>query len=67
MTVEEIKAVDIRTVCSEELVDITKFSIDKSLEEDDRKVPGLPEAYHPKTDYGAHEKNAGECDAIGAK
>ena len=36
MTVEEMKAVDIRTVCPEELVDITKLSIDKSLEGDDR-------------------------------
>lgn len=32
MTVEEMKAVAIRTVCPEELVDITKLSIDKSLE-----------------------------------
>ena len=30
-------------------------------------LPGLPEAYHPQTDRRAHEKNAGECDAIGAK
>lgn len=38
MTVEEMKAVDIRTVHPEELVDITKLSIDKSLEGDDRKA-----------------------------
>jgi hypothetical protein len=29
--------------------------------------PGLPETYHPQTDRRAHEENAEECDAIGAK
>ena len=33
----------------------------------DYLLPGLPEAYHPQTDRRAHEENAGECDAIGAK
>lgn len=37
MTVEEMEAVDIRTVCPEELVDITKIHIDESLESDKRK------------------------------
>ena len=30
-------------------------------------LPGLPETYHPQTDRRAHEENAGECDAVGAK
>jgi len=30
-------------------------------------LPGLPETYHPQTDRRAHEENAGESDAIGAK
>ena len=40
MTVEEMKAVDIRTVHPEELVDITKLIIDKALEGDTQVEPG---------------------------
>lgn len=47
MTVEEMKAVDIRTVCPEELVDITKLSIDKSLEGDDRKAEFIRQVKNP--------------------
>ena len=47
MTVEEMKAVDIRTVHPEELVDITKLSIDKSLEGDDRKAEFIRQVKNP--------------------
>ena len=47
MTVEEMKAVDIRTVCPEELVDITKLSIDKSLEGDDGKAEFIRQVKNP--------------------
>lgn len=47
MTVEEMKAVDIRTVCPEELVDITKLSINKSLEGDDRKAEFIRQVKNP--------------------
>lgn len=47
MTVEEMKAVDIRTVCPEELVDITKLSIDKFLEGDDRKAEFIRQVKNP--------------------
>lgn len=47
MTVEEMKAVDIRTVCPEELVDITKLSIDRSLEVDDRKAEFIRQVKNP--------------------
>jgi hypothetical protein len=47
MTVEEMKAVDIRTVCPDELVDITKLSIDKSLEGNDRKAEFIRQVKNP--------------------
>ncbi len=47
MTVEEMKAVDIRTVCPEELVDIAKLSIDKSLEGDERKAEFIRQVKNP--------------------
>ena len=47
MTVEEMKAVDIRTVCPEELVDITKLSINKSLEGNDRKAEFIRQVKNP--------------------
>jgi len=47
MTVEEMKAVDIRTVHPEELVDITKLSIDKSLEGDKRKAEFIRQVKNP--------------------
>ena len=47
MTVEEMKAVDIRTVHPEELVDITKLSIDKSREGDDRKAEFIRQVKNP--------------------
>ncbi len=47
MTVEEMKAVDIRTVNPEELVDITKLSIDKSLEWDERKAEFIRQVKNP--------------------
>lgn len=47
MTVEEMKAVDIRTVHPEELVDITKLSIDKSLQGDERKAEFIRQVKNP--------------------
>jgi adenosine deaminase len=47
MTVEEMKAVDIRTVNPEELVDITKLSIDKSLTGDERKAEFIRKVKNP--------------------
>ena len=47
MTVEEMKAVDIRTVHPEELVDITKLSIDRSLEGDERKTELIRQVKNP--------------------
>lgn len=47
MTVDEMKAVDIRTVCPEELVDITKLSIDRSLEGDYRKAEFIRQVKNP--------------------
>lgn len=47
MTVEEMKAVDIRTVHPEELVDITKLIIDKALEGDDRKAEFIRQVKNP--------------------
>ena len=47
MTVEEMKAVDIRTVHPEELVDITKLSIDRFLEGDDRKTEFIRQVKNP--------------------
>ncbi len=47
MTVEEMKAVDIRTVCPEELVDIIKLNINKSLEGDDRKAEFIRQVKNP--------------------
>ncbi len=38
MTVEEMKAVDVRTVDPDSLVDITQITIDKSLSEKERKL-----------------------------
>lgn len=47
MTVEEMKAVDIRTVCPEELADITKIHIDESLESDKRKKEFIRQVKNP--------------------
>lgn len=47
MTVEEMKAVDIRTVKPDELVDITKLSIDKSLEGNERKAEFIRQVKNP--------------------
>ncbi|MDE7205540.1 MAG: hypothetical protein K2O91_27385 [Lachnospiraceae bacterium] len=47
MTVEEMKAVDIRTVHPKELVDITKLSIDRSLEGDERKTEFIRQINNP--------------------
>lgn len=47
MTIEEMKAVDIRTVCPEELVDIIKLNINKSLEGDDRKAEFIRQVKNP--------------------
>lgn len=47
MTVEEMKAVDVRTVDPESLVDITQITIDKSLPEKERKLEYIRQIKNP--------------------
>lgn len=47
MTVEEMKAVDVRTVNPESLVDITQIVIDKNLSEKERKLEYIVQIKNP--------------------
>ena len=47
MTIEEMKAVDVRTVDPETLVDVTKIKIDESLSKEERVAEFLRQVKNP--------------------
>ena len=47
MTIEEMKAVDVRTVDPETLVDVTKIKIDEGLSKEERVVEFLRQVKNP--------------------
>ena len=47
MTIEEMKAVDVRTVDPEMLVDVTKIKIDESLSKEERVAEFLRQVKNP--------------------
>lgn len=47
MTLEEMKAVDVRTVDPETLVDVTTIKIDENLSKEERKVEYLKQVKNP--------------------
>lgn len=47
MTLEEMKAVDVRTVDSETLVDVTTIKIDENLSKEERKAEYLKQVKNP--------------------
>lgn len=47
MTIEEMKAVDVRTVDPETLVDVTKIEIDESLSKEERVAEFLRQVKNP--------------------
>lgn len=47
MTLEEMKAVDVRTVDPETLVDVTTIKIDENMSKEERKVEYLKQVKNP--------------------
>ncbi len=47
MTLEEMKAVDVRTVDPETLIDVTTIKIDESLSKEERKAEYLKQVKNP--------------------